>query len=297
MPKPGGVRLGYMLTPKGRIWSEATIARLDEERFLLCGPTLADLRDFDWLTTHMPKDGVSITRGFAHDAALMVMGPKSREVLAALTKADLSAKAAPWLSVREIALAGADVTALRVSYVGELGWELHLASADLPGVYAAIMDRVAQVGGCEFGSYALNAMRVEKGYHGWGADFGTEYTLFDAGLGRFASMKKGDFIGRDAVVAQSAAQPEWEWIGLEVTEDAPDPLGSDPILSQDGDWIGYVTSASQGFRTGKLLVLGYVKAGTLSMGQACRVTVLGEDRHAVRHNPHVYDPENHLLKS
>ena len=297
VPKPGQVRLGYMLTPRGRIWSEATIARLAEDRFLLCGPTVADLRDFDWLTAHMPKGGATVARGYRHDAALMVMGPKSREVLAPLTDADLSAEAAPWLSVREMRLAGAEVTALRVSYVGELGWELHMASADLTRVYGAIMARASEVGGCEFGSYALNAMRIEKGYHGWGADFGTEYTLFDAGLGGFANMKKGDFIGRDAVAAQSGSAAEWEWVGLEITDPSPDPLSADPIVLAGGEWIGYVTSASQGFRTGKLLVLGYVKAGSLGMGQDCAVTVLGQDRAARRHSPHVYDPENLRLKS
>ena len=193
IPKVGRVRLSYMLTPKGHIWSEATVARLADDRFLLCGPTLADLRDFDWLSAHLPSEGVTLKRGYAHDAALMVMGPKSREILQPLTEADLSAAAAPWLSVAEITLAGVPVTAMRVSYVGELGWELHLSSDHLTQVYDAIMPRVQAVGGCQFGSYALNTMRIEKGYHGWGADFGTEYTLFDAGLDRFCQHEKGRF--------------------------------------------------------------------------------------------------------
>jgi len=285
-----------MLTPKGRIWSEATVARLAEDRFLLCGPTLADLRDFDWLSEHLPAEGVTLSRGYAHDAALMVMGPKSREVLAPLTEADLSAQNAPWLSVQEITLAGCPVTAMRVSYVGELGWELHLSSDNLAQVYEAIMKNVRDIGGCQFGSYALNAMRIEKGYHGWGADFGTEYTLFDAGLGRFANMKKGDFIGRSAVEAQAGQEAEWEWIGLEITEDSPEPMGSDPIL-KDGEWVGYVTSSSHGYRTDKHCVLGYVKRGSVAMGASCNVRVLGTLKTAQRHNPHVYDPENLRLKA
>lgn len=295
IPKEGRVRLSYMLTPKGRIWSEATVARLAEDRFLLCGPTLADLRDFDWLSAHLPTDGVTLTRGYAHDAALMVMGPKSREVLASLTEADLSAENAPWLSVHEITLAGAPVTAMRVSYVGELGWELHLSSDHLVQVYEAIMENVREVGGCQFGSYALNAMRIEKGYHGWGADFGTEYTLFDAGLNRFANMKKGDFVGRSAVEAQSAHEPEWDWIGLEITQDCPELMGSDPIL-KDGEWVGFVTSTSYGYRTGKHCVLGYVKRGSVDMDATCDVRVLGNLQSARRHSPHVYDPENLRLK-
>lgn len=295
VPKVGRVRLSYMLTPKGQIWSEATVARLGDDRFLLCGPTLADLRDFDWLSKHLPDEGVTLTRGYRHDAALLIMGPKSREVLQPLTDADLSADAALWLSVAEITLAGAPVTAMRVSYVGELGWELHVASDHLEQVYDAILHNARAAGGCQFGSYALNAMRIEKGYHGWGADFGTEYTLFDAGLSRFANMKKGDFIGREAVVAQSQNPAAWDWVGLEITEDAPEPMASDPIL-KDGALIGYVTSATHGYRTGKNLVLGYVRRGTLPDGQSCTVRVLGLDRAAVRHNPHVYDPANARMK-
>ncbi len=271
------------------------IDRLAEDRFLLCGPTLADLRDYDWLKAHLPDDGVTLNRGYRHDGSLMVMGPKSRNILAQLTDANLSTQAFPWLSVAEITLAGVPVTAMRVSFVGELGWELHLASEHLEQVYDAIMENVHKHGDCQFGSYALNAMRIEKGYHGWGSDFGTEYTLFDAGLEKFANMNKGEFIGRAAVEAQSVRQPDWEWIGLEITEDCPEPLASDPIL-KDGELIGYVTSASHGYRTGKHCVLGYVRRGTLDSGDDCSVRILGQLRSASRHSPHVYDPDNSRMK-
>ena len=296
LPPEGRVRLSYLLTQKGRIWSEATIARLGEDRFLLCGPTLAVDRDFDWLATHLPPDGVRLRKGYERDAALLVMGPKSRALLASLTNADLSASAQPWLSVAEFDIAGISVTAMRVSYVGELGWELHLASRDLPALYEAIMGAGRAHGLCDFGSYALNAMRIEKGYHGWGADFGTEYTLFDAGLDRFANLRKGAFIGREAVIEQSGEPAHWQFIGLEITDPGPEPLASDPIL-KDGALIGYVTSASMGYRTGKLLALGYIEAGTLSEGEKCHVQAFGDAGAAVRHSPHVYDPTNARLKA
>jgi len=293
LPKLGRVRLSYMLTPKGRIWSEATIARLGEERFLLCGPTLAVERDFDWLAAQLPPSGVNLTKGFEHDAALLLMGPKSRDVLAALTDADLSA---PWMSVAAMTVADVPITAMRVSYVGELGWELHLASDHLPKLYEALSQAGAAHGICDFGSYALNAMRIEKGYHGWGADIGTDYTLLDAGLGRFAHMEKGDFVGRDALVTQRDVEPEWEFIGLEITDPGPEPLASDPILNGD-DLIGYVSSASMGYRTGKLLALGYVRRGSIAINDTCTVQAFGEKRTARRHSSHVYDPENARLKA
>lgn len=295
LPGFGRVRLSYMLTPRGRIWSEATVARIAADRFVLFGPTLAIERDHDWLRARLPATGVTLTKGHAHDGALLVMGPRSRDVLMPLTKADLSAGAMPWMSCREIDIAGVPVLGLRVSYVGELGWELHVASTDLPALHDAVVASGARHGIRDFGSWALNAMRVEKGYHGWGSDIGTEYTLHDAGLERFA-RPGGGFVGADAVAAQAGRPSAWEWIGLEVADPGPDPLPSDPIL-RDGALIGYVTSASRGFRTGKLLVLGYIERGALALGGACQVQAFGTARAAIRHDPHVYDRANARLRS
>ncbi|MEL7470885.1 MAG: FAD-dependent oxidoreductase [Pseudomonadota bacterium] len=295
-PMVGRIRLSYMLTPKGRIWSEATIARLSEDRFLLCGPTLAVDRDFDWLSAHLPDESVLLTKGFTHDGALLVMGPKSRDVLSTLTQDDLSATAAPWMSAAEIKVAGIPVTAFRLSYIGELGWELHAKSRDLPALYQAILQAGTSHGICDFGSYALNAMRIEKGYHGWGADFGTEYTMSDAGLGGFVHTDKGEFIGLNAMVAQAEVTPEWEFIGLEILDVGPEPLTSDPILS-DEQVIGYLTSVTTGYRTGKMLALGYVRHGSLAMGSECDIQAFGTRRRARRHDPHVYDPQNTKLRA
>ncbi len=293
LPTVGRVRLSYMLTPKGRIWSEATIARLTKDKFLLCGPTLAVDRDFDWITAAIGDADAELTKGYAQDGALLVMGPNAREVLSTLTADDLTA---PWMSATEMTVAGVPVTALRVSYVGELGWELHVASADLETLYQAVWDIGRPHGICNFGSYALNAMRIEKGYHGWGADFGTEYTLFDAGLSRFANLAKGRFTGREAVLEQANTVPEWAFIGLEINDPGPEPLPSDPILLDD-EVIGYLTSVSMGYRTGKLLALAYVKVGTLEIDGTCIVRAFGQDRAARRQSHHVYDPDNARLKA
>lgn len=293
LPPVGRVRLSYLLTPQGRIWSEVTIARLSETRFLLCGPTLAVDRDFDWISAETGAVNVTLTKGHEHDGALMVMGPKSRLLLQGLTSADLTA---PWMSVAEITVAGIPATALRVSYIGELGWELHVASADLETLYNAVWQAGARHGICNFGSYALNAMRIEKGYHGWGADFGPEYTLFDAGLSKFANMTKGAFAGREAVMRQGQAAPDWNFIGLEVNDPGPEPLPSDPIL-RHGEVIGYLTSVSMGYRTGKLLALGYVEHGALAMGETCHIQAFAELRAATRHVRHVYDPSNAKLRA
>ncbi len=119
------------------------------------------------------------------------------------------------------------MTAMRISYVGELGRELHLDSADLETVYQAISAAGAPFGLVDFGSYALNAMRIEKGYHAWGSDFGTEYTLFDVGLEKFAATGKPDFVGRKALLEQRARRAEWTFAGFFVPQAQADPLPGD----------------------------------------------------------------------
>jgi dimethylglycine dehydrogenase len=127
LPKPGRIRLGYMLTPNARLWSEATIAHVTPGKYLLCRPTVASDRDHDWLRGLLPVDGtVQLQYGATRDGALMLMGPRSRALLQKLTDVDVSATAQPWMSVLNIDVAGVPVTAMRVSYVGEFGWELHV---------------------------------------------------------------------------------------------------------------------------------------------------------------------------
>ena len=292
MPEVGRVRLSYMLTPKGMIWSEATVARLGENRYLLCGPTLAERRDFDWLARLVPPDGsVTLGMGSAQDSALMVMGPASRALLSRLTDADLSAAAAPWMSAARIEVAGCRVTALRVSYVGELGWELHLASSDLHAVYDAVHAAGSDLGLVDFGSWALNAMRLEKGWHAWGADIGAEYSLFDAGLERFVRCDKPDFVGRDAVLRQRESESTWRFAGFVIEGGDADPLPGDPIL-RDGTCVGHVTSGGTGFRLGERLALGYVMREHWEPDREFEIEILGERRRAIVSPLPFYDPEN-----
>jgi len=297
LPETGRVRLAYMLTEHGHIWSEATIARLTDNHFLLCGPTLADLRDFDWLQQHLPKDNsVSLTKGSRHDATLMLMGPKSRDLLTHLTTFDLSKDNTPWMSVQSLTIADCPVVAMRVSYVGELGWELHMMTRDLAHVYAEIFRVGEAYQLIDFGSYALNAMRLEKAYHGWGSDFGTEYTMADAGLMRFVDINKPEFIGRDAVLKQQQYDTQWTFIHLHIEDGDADPLPGDPILLDD-HCVGYVTSGGTGFRLNKCIALGYINASVSPDVDRFSVQILGRMRDARLVRGAFYDPVNARLKS
>lgn len=302
LPAVGRVRLSYMLRPNGTVWSEATIGRLAEDHFLLLGPTAARERDFEWLQRHLPTDGsVDLRHGSDRTSTLMVMGPKSRALLSRLTDADVSKAAAPWMSLREISIAGVEVTALRVSFVGELGWELHVDDRDVVSLYEALHDAGADLGLRDFGSYALNSMRVEKGYHGWGSEFGVEYTPFDVGIERFIHLDKGDFIGRAAALEASERTAGWNYgvwtVDISDIEGAAgDPAPSAPIRV-DGEAIGFVTSTSLGFRTAQRVCLGYVEGRHADTTDGFTIDVFGTQCPAARHAHAIYDPENERPRS
>ena len=297
LPTLGRVKLAYMLTPKGRILSEATIARLDQNEYLLCGPTLADLRDHDWMTEHLPTDGsVVLKYGNRHDATVLIMGPDSRSLLSALTDFDLSKTVMPWMSVAEIHVADCPVIAMRVSYVGELGFELHVESNYLLELYQAICDVGVKYKLANFGSYALNSMRLEKAYHGWGSDFGNEYTMYDAGLNNFVDLEKPEFIGRHALIKQSKKTADWRFVRLIIDTNVAEPLAGDPILIAS-ECVGYVTSGGTGFRIGKCLALGYVAANVPEQICNLEVQILGIAYPARICNQAFYDPENSKLNS
>ncbi len=300
VPAVGRVKLSYMLTPKGKVWSEATIARLSDNDYLLCGPTLADQRDFDWLAKYLPAEGVNLVRGSErYDAALMVMGPESRGLLQSLSSDDMSNEAAPWMSVRQWNIAGEQVLAMRVSYVGELGWELHMSSTSLVNVYTAIMATGKNKGIVNFGSYALNAMRLEKGYQAWGADFGIEYTAQDAGIDRFVNTTKADFVGREGFLQNAQKATDYHFTGFIVSAVEEgitiDPLGSDPIL-KDGNIVGYVSSAGTGYRIGKQVAMGYLYHAA-QVGDDYQVDVLGRRFTMTVASMPFYDSRNERLKS
>ncbi|MEM7093092.1 MAG: FAD-dependent oxidoreductase [Actinomycetota bacterium] len=305
LPGPGRVRLSYLLRPNGTVWSEATVARTGPDEFLVLGPTAARERDFDWLETHLPADGsVDLRFGTNRTSTLMVMGPRSRDVLQRLTDADLSKESAPWMSVRDIEIAGAGATALRVSFVGELGWELHVEDADVVALWEAIHDAGAADGIRDFGSYALNAMRVEKGYHGWGSEFGVEYTPFDVGLERFLDLTKTEFVGRGAALAAAERPAEWSYgvwtLDAEGLDDVPGPAG-DPAPSAairvGGEPVGFVTSASMGFRSGQRVCLGYVEGRHRDTSQGFTIDMYGVPCSATRHAHGVYDPDHERPRS
>ncbi len=204
--KTGGIALVHLLSPQGRILGEMTVSRLADDRFYALSAAAAELRDRDWLTQSLRSgERVQIDNVTEERGVLVVSGPRSRELLAQLTDANLGNEEFRWLTGREIRIAGHPVRALRVSYVGELGWELHPPIDAMTAIYDELWERGRTLGIANYGLYAVNSMRIEKGYKAWSTELTNELTLFEADMSRFFSTKKADFVGKAASLAQSPA--------------------------------------------------------------------------------------------
>jgi dimethylglycine dehydrogenase len=298
MPKKnGGIVLAHILSLNGRILGEVTITRLAENQYYLLSAAGAELRDLDHLIQgcHDGED-VSIVNVTDARGVLVLAGPNSRDVLGAITDADLSNESFPWLTGQEITVAGKQLRALRVNYVGELGWELHPMMGDLTAVYNAIWNVGRQHGIADFGLYAVNSLRIEKGYRGWGAELTNEVTMIDADMQRFIKFDKDDFTGKAATLAQKDVDRSLQLVYFEVDAADSDVRGNEPIFSGD-DVIGLTTSGGYGHFTGKSLGFGYVPPALSAPGTVLQIGLLDERRPAHVIAEPAHDPANERLRA
>ncbi|MGI9502668.1 MAG: GcvT family protein, partial [Geminicoccaceae bacterium] len=289
LPKVGRTSLGYFCNDQGGIVGEATISRLAEDRFWLLSAAPAEWHDRDWLSAHAPEDGVEIINLTASHQCLALAGPKARDVLAALTPADVSNEAFPWLRCRELRVGQVNATVLRIGFTGELGYELHVSSEQLLGLYETINETADPT---PVGALAVEAMRIEKGYPHWRADLITERTPLEAGLERFAALDKGDFIGRQALLDQQRAGPATCLVLMGVDCDIAPAHGGDPIFCDD-HLVGAVTSAAFGHRTQKNLAMGYLPVEQAKPETKLEISILGTHYPAEVLKSPAYDPDNH----
>jgi dimethylglycine dehydrogenase len=294
--RDGGVVLAHMLGEPGGIECEATITRLGENRFYVLSAAAAELHDLDWMAQHVEAgENVSIGNVTADVACLLLTGPKSREILSRLTNAHLDNDAFPWMHAREIAVAGVPVRALRVSYVGELGWELHHPVAQMEKLYDALMAAGEEQGIADFGLYAVNAMRMEKGYPAWGSELTTEITPVEADLMRFVKTDR-PFIGRGAVEARRKDGAGIRLVYLSVDTGDADCTGNEAVYD-GGRIIGITTSGAFGHRVGRSIAFAYVEPVYAEPGTRFDVAILGERHRATVEAEALYDPKNERLKS
>lgn len=299
LPRVGRVTLTQVLSPAGRIEADLTITRLAPDRFYVITAAATETRDLDWLERHRPDDGSVIVEDVTPAwGVLMLAGPKARDVLARVTDADLSAAGFPFMAAREIAIGPVPVRALRTTYTGELGWELHHPIECSRALYDLLIEAGAEVGLVDIGYRALDSLRLEKGYRLWGADIGPQDSPLEAGLDRFVAFDKGEFIGRDALLAQQAAGIERRLACLDVAlrpEDDLFPRGGEPVFSGD-DLIGYLRAAGPGHAVRRTIGLAYVPPAMSAPGTTVEVEILGQRRPATVVSSPLYDPEGGRMR-
>ena len=298
----GGIRLTHVLTGTGGVASELTVTRLAANRYYLTSAAAAERNDEEVLRRHAAAFAdVEVLNRTERLGVLGLMGPEARTVLAALTDADLDDAAFPWLSARTIRVGTVEALALRVSYVGELGWELHVATTDLPVLHKALCAAGDPVGLGPFGAHAMNSMRLEKGYRAWGVDLTTERTPIEAGLARLVRTEGREFTGRDALLARAGSADAWHMVLLSMEPDADaDPFYAHTVR-KGGRSVGIVTSGAPGHRTGTVLALAYLRpeaaeADALGANGELEVSILGRRCRARVLDAPPYDPVNSRLR-
>jgi dimethylglycine dehydrogenase len=278
--RPGRVRLAYFLNHHGNVKAEATIATLPDGRVWYGSAAAADRHDMDWLTQHLHADkDISIKRLTDDWCILLLAGKHSRDVLSIVSRDDWSDAAFPWLSVRGTHIGMARAVAMRVSYSGELAFELHIPMTELMSAYLALRKAGAEFGMTLFGMRAVESMRLEKGYLHWKSDLITEFNPLETGLDRFIHDKP-DYIGRDAFMAMKQQGPRKKLACLNIdATHAPSHGGAS--VWYDGCLVGTVTSAGWGYRTGKNLAYAFIAPKYAKSGVNLYVDVLGVSEKAV----------------
>ena len=292
--KQGGIGLVHPLSRLGRIYGEMTVTRMADDHFYCLSAAAAERRDEDHLRQSLlPHEQVTIRNVTMDRGVLVLSGPHARAVLGKLTDADLSNEGFRWLSGQDITIAGLPVRALRVSYVGEGGWELHPAMGDLAALYDAIWAAGQDFGIANYGLYAVNTMRMEKGYKAWGSELTNELTMIEAGMDRFIQFKKDDFVGKQATLD---APDRFRIVYGEVDAADVDVRGAEPCLV-DGACIGLTTSGGYGHRVGKSLFFACVPLDHAAPGSRFAIQLQGTLREArVLEHP-AYDPDNSRMKA
>ena len=298
LPSQGRVSLAYALTPTGKLWSEFTITRLGPDHFYIISAAIAATHDMDLLRQGLAADSaITVTDVSADFGTLIVAGPRARDVLGQVTKADLSNPAFPWLTAQTIETVAGRCLAMRVNYVGELGWELHAPVAQLPVLYAALWAAGAAFDIRDFGLYAMDSLRVDKCYRGWKSDLESGYTPLEASLDRFVDVNKADYVGKAALVAEHARGAAQRFVPLIFDDDSD---AEAPYCAQvfDGDTnVGLTTSGVWSHTLKKSVALAYVSAAKAVPGTKLQVNVLGQIRSATVHAEPLYDPKNEKLRA
>jgi dimethylglycine dehydrogenase len=295
LPAEGRLRLAPMLAPSGKLMGDLTVARLGPERFWLVGSYYLQEWHLRWFRDRLPKSGVVIENLSESWLGFSLSGPRSRDILAGLTHADVGDAALPFLACQALDVGPTQAVVARLSLTGELGYEITVRAVELRALWDALHAAGTALGMRAIGMRAQDSLRLEKGYGVWSLEFTQSYTPAMCGLDRFIAFDKGDFIGREAALAERAAGPAQRLVLLAVDALDADVTGFEPVWLGERR-VGFVTSGAYGHHVQQSLALAYLDSATAADPLALEVQVVGQRRPARMLAAPPYDPRGLRLR-
>ncbi|MBI4785476.1 MAG: FAD-dependent oxidoreductase [Chloroflexi bacterium] len=291
----GSVVYSQMLNPRGGIECDFTVTRLAEDRFRIITGTAFGEHDRSWIRLNMPDDTVVIEDVTSQYACIGMWGPHARAILQRVTKADVSNAAFPYMTAQNIAVGDVTTLAVRVTYVGELGWEFYCPMEYGQRLWDALWGAGQADGIIAAGYRAIDSLRLEKGYRYWSADISPDYTPYEAGMGFAVKLEKGSFIGRDALVKQKAQGIKRKLCCLTLADPATLALGNEPVRCDD-KVVGWITSGGYGYSVRKSIAYAYLPMEHAAVGSALDVEIFGERIPATVEREPLWDPKGQRIK-
>ena len=298
MNKPiGSITYTSMLTPSGGIKCDLTVTRLAEDRFMVVTGGAMGLHDLAWIEARLPDDGsASVADVSSGRCCIGLWGPRARDLLSRVCDDDLTDEGFPYMTAKPITIAEVPSLALRISYVGELGWEIYAPAEQGLRLWDVLWEAGQPLGVIAAGGGAFDSLRLEKGYRLWGNDIHTEYNPYEAGIGFAVRMRKGNFIGRDRLREIRAQGPARRLCCMTLDDPSAVATGKEPIM--DGNRVlGYVTSANYGHSIGRGIVYGYLPTSHTEVGTSVDILYFGERLQATVAKEPLYDPRGDKMKA
>ena len=294
----GSIVLTHTHNDIGRIQSELTITKLKDNHYYCLSAALSEIRDLDWFNQNKLKNETVDIKNVTSDYGVLgLIGPKSREVLKKVTNENIENENFPWLKAKEIEINNIKVLALRVNYMGELGWELNVSMNKMEKIYDLLIDAGRDLEIINFGSHAMNSIRIEKGYRSWGSELTPEISVVEAGLDRFFNLdKKNEFVGSNAIKEKLNNEVKIKLVYFEVEADTADVLGNEPVYYKN-EIVGLTTSGAYGFRVNKSLAFAYINSDLITINTEFLIDIQGKKIKAKIIQEPAFDPKNFRLKS
>ena len=292
----GRATLTPMLNEKGGVIGDFTVTRLGEERFFMIGSGIAERYHWRWFNRFLPAAGVEIKSLSAAMVGFNVAGPRARDLLAKLTNEDVSADSFRFLRAREMKIGPANAVVIRISFTGDLGYEIYFPEEHQKAIFDLLLAEGAEFDIRLVGSRALGCLRIEKGYGSWGREFSPEWWPSESGLERLVKLDKGEFVGREAAVRLSNQPPREVLRSFLVETRDADPVGGEPIF-RNGKAVGRLSSAAYGFSVDATVALGYVRYADAAPGDDFTIEVLGDPRPARLLEEPPFDPKGERLRA